>query len=189
MPEGTEPQAAQTIDIEAMTSRIAAEAQRAAAVGTQQAIERVAANNRQEAERRAAAERTQADPVASTILGTVEPALRNIAVRADSGRDAAVFYATRPEAAKYSGQIEARFNELLARGIPVDRASIFNLLMGENLDTVVAERIAQRDEEVKRAEEAATIRGSRGGAPNQVVRDASRMKPDELEQALEGLAF
>jgi hypothetical protein len=193
MPEGTEPQAAPTIDLEAMATRIGQEAQRAAAAGTQQAIERVAANQRAAQERQQQQERTQADPVASTIMGTMEPALRNIAIRADSGRDAAVFYTTTPAAGRFSGVIEARFNDLLARGIPVDRASIWNLIKGEQGLThegiTFEEQIKRRDEEVKRAEEAATIRGSRGGAPSQMVRDARSMSAEDLDKALEDVAF
>ncbi len=193
MPEGTEPQAAQTIDIEALTSRLAAEAQRAAAAGTQQAIERATANQRAAQERQQQQERTQADPVASTILDTVRPMMRELAIKGDSGRDAAVFYTTTPAAGRFSGVIESRFNDLLARGIPVDRASIWNLIKGEQGLTpdglTIEDEIKRRADDVKRAEEAATIRGSRGGAPSAVTRDARSMSADELEQALDGVTF
>jgi hypothetical protein len=196
MPEGTEPQAAPQFDMEAMAQRIAADAQRAAAAGTQQAIDRAtaAANQRQQQhERQQQQERTQADPVASTILNTVGPALRELAIKGDSGRDAAVFYTTTPAAGRFSGVIEGRFNDLLARGIPVDRASIWNLIKGEQGLThdgiTFEEQIKRRDEEVKRAEEAATIRGSRGGAPSQMIRDARAMSPEDLETALDNVAF
>jgi hypothetical protein len=189
----TQPQPVQTVDLEAMASRIAAEAQRAAAAGTQQAIERVAANQRQAQERQQQQERTQADPVANTIMSTVGPVLRELAIKGDSGRDAAVFYTTTPAAGRFSSVIEARFNDLLARGIPVDRASIWNLIKGEQGLThdgiTFEEQIKRRDEEVKRAEEAATIRGSRGAVPSQITRDPFSMAPDELEKAIDGVAF
>ena len=193
MAEDTQPQPAQTIDIEAMTSRIAAEAQRAAAVGTQQAIERVAANQRQAQERQQQQAQTQADPVASTILSTVGPALRELAIKCDSGRDSAAFYCSTPAAGRFSQVIESRFNDLLARGIPVDRASIWNLIKGEQGLThdgiTFEEQIKKRDEEVRRAEEAATIRGSRGGAPSHMVRDPRSMSAEDLDKALEDVAF
>ena len=127
--------------------------------------------------------------MASTILPIVGPALREVAIKADSGRDAAVFYATTPQSHKYSGVIESRFNDLLARGIPVDRASLWNLIKGENQDAFIAEAIKQRDEEVRRAQEAATVRGTRGGAPMAQVRDPHTMTQDELATALENIAF
>lgn len=176
---------APAFDMDALASRL----QQAAAQGTQQAIEGVANRNRQEQERERANAATQADPVASTIMPILAPALRELAIKGDSGRDAAVFYATTPQAAKYSGMIENRFNELLKRGIPVDRASLWNLIKGENQDTFVAEAIKSRDAEVKAAQDAATVRGSRGGAPAGQVREATSMNRDELEKALENIAF
>ncbi len=172
-------------DMDAMASQL----QQAAARGTAQAIENVANRNRQEQETARAAAATQADPVASTIMPILAPALRELAIKGDSGRDAAVFYATTPQAAKYSGVIENRFNELLRRGIPVDRASLWNLIKGENQETFVKEAIAARDQEVKNAQEAATVRGSRGGTPQGQVREATSMSQDELLKALDNVAF
>jgi hypothetical protein len=128
MPEGTEPQAgaAPQFDMAALTAQL----QQAAAQGTQQAIEGVARRNAAEQRAQQAQAATQADPIASTIMPVIAPALRELAIKGDSGRDAAVFYATTPQSHKYSGVIEQRFNELLARGIPVDRASLWNLIKG-----------------------------------------------------------
>jgi hypothetical protein len=186
MAETTETQAAPAaFDMDAMASRL----QQAAAQGTAQAIENVARRNQEQQQQEANARATQADPVASTIMPILAPALRELAIKGDSGRDAAVFYATTPQAAKYSGVIEARFNELLKRGIPVDRASLWNLIKGENQESFVQQAIKDRDEEVKRAQEAATVRGSRGGAPAAQVREASSMSQDELLKALDNVAF
>lgn len=176
--------AAQAFDVNAM----AAQLQNAAAAGTRQAIEAVAARTQQERQEAVRQQQTQADPVASTILQTVEPALRNIAIKGDSGRDAAIFYATTPAAAKYAQQIETRHNELLNRGIPVDRASLWNLIRGENLDAFVEERVKQRDADLKRAQEAETVRGTRG-APMEPVRDAREMSPEDLAKAIENVSF
>ena len=172
-------------DMDAMAARL----QQAAAQGTQQAIEGVARRNQAQQQQQQQAAATQADPVASTIMPILAPALRELAIKGDSGRDAAVFYATTPQAAKYSGVIEQRFNELLARGIPVDRASLWNLIKGENQDSFVKEAIERRDSEVKAAQEAATVRGSRGGAPQGQIREASSMSQDELLKALDNVAF
>lgn len=172
-------------DMDAMAARLT----QAAAQGTQQAIERVAQRNQDSQNRERAAAATQADPVASTIMPILAPALRELAIKGDSGRDAAVFYATTPQAAKYSGVIESRFNELLARGIPVDRASLWNLIKGENQDSFVKEAIERRDAEVKAAQEAATVSGSRGGVPQGQIREASSMTVDELQKALDNVAF
>ena len=182
--------AAPQIDVNAMAERLAA----AAAQGTQQAIERVAARNQAQAAAAEQTRQTQADPVASTILSTVGPALRELAVKGDSGRDAAVFYATAGAGARrFAAQIEARHNELLARGIPVDRASLWNLIKGENgIDDngeTVDQAIKRRDAEVRRAAEAETVRGSRGGAPDPRAVDPYSQAPDELAKSLEGLPF
>jgi hypothetical protein len=185
MAEETQPTPGAGIDMEALAMRL----QNAAAAGTAQAIEGAARRNQQQLQQQEQQRQTQADPVASTIMPVIGPALREVAIKADSGRDAAVFYATTPSSHKYSGLIETRFNELLARGIPVDRASLWNLIKGENQETFVAQAIKERDEEVKKAQEAATVRGSRGGAPAAPVRDASSMTADELSKALEDVAF
>lgn len=174
-----------TFDMNALASQL----QQAAAHGTTQAIEQAANRNRQEQERARADAATQADPVASTIMPLLAPAFRELAIKGDSGRDAAVFYATTPEAAKYSGQIESRFNELLKRGIPVDRASLWNLIKGENMPAFLDAEIKRREADVKAAQDAATVRGSRGGAPAGQVREATSMNRDELEKALENIAF
>lgn len=174
-----------TFDMQAMAHQL----QEAARAGTQQAIEGVARRNQQQQQQQQAVAATQADPVASTIMPILSPVLRELAIKGDSGRDAAVFYATTPQAAKYSGVIEARFNELLARNIPVDRASLWNLIKGENQDSFVKEAIERRDAEVKAAQEAATVRGSRGGAPSGQVREATSMSQDELLKALDNVAF
>jgi hypothetical protein len=176
---------AAAFDMDALAARL----QQSASQGVQQAIEGVARRNQDQQNRERANAATQADPVASTIMPILAPALRELAIKGDSGRDAAVFYATTPQAAKYSGGIEARFNELLARGIPVDRASLWNLIKGENQETFVAEAIKNRDAEVKAAQDAATVRGSRGGAPQGQIREASGMTQDELLKALDNVAF
>ena len=187
MAEETQPQPA-AIDMDALAARL----QQAAAQGTAAAIENVANRNRQQQEQERAAAATQADPIASTIMPVLAPALRELAIKGDSGRDAAVFYATTPAAHRWSGVIEARFNDLLSRGIPVDRASLWNLIKGEQGLTAdgikFEEAVKNRDEAIKRAQEAETIRGSRGGAPAG-QRDASRMTADELATALEDVAF
>lgn len=186
----TEPQAAAApqIDLDALAARL----QQAAAQGTQAAIEGVARRQQHQQAAAAAAAATQADPVASTIMPIIAPALRELAIKGDSGRDAAVFYATTPAAHRFSGQIESRFNDLAARNIPVDRASIWNLIKGEQGLTpgglTFDEAIKQRDEEVKRAQEATTVRGSRG-TPTAPVRDPYSMTPDELASAIDGVAF
>ena len=156
-----QPAAAPQIDMDALAARL----QQAAAQGTAQAIERVANQNTQAQARERAAAATQADPIAQTVLPVVAPALRELAVKADSGRDAAVFYATTPA------------------------ASLWNLIRGENLDKFVTDAIAQRDADVKAAQEATTVRGNRGGAPAQQVREASSMSREELEKSLENVAF
>lgn len=178
--------AAPTFDMAALERKVLSAAQSGAA----QAVESVAARTRAakaDADRAAA---TQADPVASTVLNNPDVAatLRGIAIKADSGRDAAVFYATTPAAAKFSSAIEQRFNLLASQGIPVDRASLFNLIKGENMDTFVEAEIKRRAEEVQRAENAAVAQGSRGVPAAQVL-EARDMKPDELATALEGVSF
>jgi GAF domain-containing protein len=167
--------------------------QDAAARGTTQAIENVSARAQQQAEQREAqaeaSRRTQADPVAQTVWPVVGPALRDVAIKADHGRDAAIFYATNPSAGRYSGQIEARVNELGARNIQVDRHSVFNLLKGENLSSFVDEEIKNRENKIREAEQAAVISGSRGGTIGQQARDPYDMTPEELTQALDNIAF
>lgn len=189
MPEEKETQAAPvtpTFDVAEMERRLSA----AATQGAAQAVEAIAARNRNQAAETARREATQADPVAATVLGNeaVASALRNVAIKADSGRDAAVFYATTPQAAKYSGAIEQRFNHLIAQGVPVDRNSIWNLIKGENMPAFIEEEIKARAEEVKRAEQAAVAQGSRG-VPTGIVREARDMKPEELETALDNVLF
>ena len=180
--------AAQQFDLNAMAERLS----QAAAQGTAQAIERVAQRQQEQARVVQQQQQTQADPVASTILQTVAPHLRELAIKGDSGRDAAVFYATTPAAHRWSGVIEQRFNDLLARNIPVDRASLWNLIKGEQGLTAdgikFEEAVKRRDEEIQRAKDAETIRGSRGGVNTQ-TRDASSMTTDELSKALEDVAF
>lgn len=173
-------------DVAAMERRLSDAATRGAA----QAVEAIAARNRNEVAEQRRREQTQADPVAATVLGNdaVASALRNVAIKADSGRDAAVFYSTTPAAAKYSAAIEQRWNHLTAQGIPVDRASIWNLIRGENLGTFVDEEIKNRAEEIKRAEREAVAQGSRGVVPA-IVREARDMKPEELETALDNVLF
>jgi hypothetical protein len=182
-------------DMDALATKIGEATAAAAAKGTTAAIEGIAQRNRQQQQldqqNRDRVAATQADPVASTVLGNeaVAGALRTVAIKADSGRDAAVFYATTPDAAKYSGVIEGRFNDLIARGIPVDRASIWNLVRGENLGTFVEAEIKRRDEEVKRASDAAVAQGSRGGAPNTQIVDAHELSAEDLAKALENVSF
>lgn len=173
-------------DVEAMEQRLATAAQ----AGAARAVESIAARTRADQQTRAAAERTQADPVASTVMGNeaVASAFRTVAIKADMGRDAAVFYATTPAAAKYSAAIEQRKNQLAAQGIPVDSASVWNLIRGENLPAFIEEEIQNRAAAVKRAEDAAVAQGSRG-VPNSQVRQARDLKPDELAQALDNVLF
>jgi hypothetical protein len=181
--------AAPQFDMNAMADRLA----QAAAVGTQQAIERVAQRNQQQQQAVERERAVQADPVASTILQTVAPHLRDIAVKGDHGRDAAVFYATTPGAHKHSGLIESRINQLASQGIHVDRASVFNLIKGEmgltHEGVTFEEAIKRRDEDVRRAEEAATVRGSRGGAPTTRLVDPYSLTTEDLGKALEDVNF
>src|SRR5712664_3278172 len=107
MPEETQAApAAPQFDMDALAEQLT----RAAARGAAQTIESVAQRQQEQARVVAQQQQTQADPVASTILQTVAPHLRELAIKGDSGRDAAVFYATTPASHRWSGVIEQRFN-------------------------------------------------------------------------------
>lgn len=190
-PTQAPPAATATLSDEAMaaiSAKIAAESAAAVKAG----IAEVARSNQRQAEQAQRQKAQAEDPVAAAVLPVVAPFLRDIGIKADHGRDAAIFYSTTPEAGPYSGQIEARCSELTARGIPVDRHSVWNLIKGENLDSFIDKEIERRAQAVKDAEEARTIRGTRGGEPRGRVLDADTartMGADDLAKALDGIAF
>ncbi len=136
---------------------------------------------------REAAGRVAADPVAQVVAPYLTPVVATMNLKSDDAKDAAIFYSTTPEASKFSAHIEAKFNECVQRGQPMNRASIWQWLKGS--EAYIAERIKQHDQEVETARQAQTLQGNRGGVPSGAPAVDVNASDDELSKALEGVQF
>lgn len=140
----------------------------------------------QQAQRQAAG-----DPIYTGVVRPyVEPALRQVALEAQSARDAAVFYSTNPQAAKYTQWIERDFEAAKSAGMPVDRRTVFNHLVGANFDHFTRER----EEQLRHAAAAGTTVGPAGvgrsdAATTLDAATARTMDFDALEAAVKSRGF
>lgn len=132
----------------------------------------------------------QPDPVGDVINPYLAPVARLVNLKADSAIDAATFYATVKDAAPHSAEIEAKFNECVQKGMPMNRISIWQWMQGANIDKIVEQRIKNRDAEIEAARQAQTLQGSRGGVPTGGRPSVDiNATDDELASAVHGLEF
>lgn len=130
-----------------------------------------------------------ANPMQSLIDPIIQPHLRRLEAQTAAAQDAAIFYASTPEAAKYRDEIEKGFNQMLSQGSPVARAGIWDWYKGKNQQKFIDAAIKDHDSELqkaKEAEDAATGHGP-GGKARQT--DAYTMTEEELGKALENVSF
>ena len=158
--------------------------------GTQAALEARATEEEQARQAHAAQEAAAArgkDPVRGVVMDAVGNDLAEIAFRARAAEDAAKFYLIHPEAKDFAGDVEKKFNELAAVGNAQDRESIWYWLKGKDFDKFHA--AALEAQERKKAEDA-MVPGP-GGQLTRVrqVQDPYAMSSEELEKALDGIAF
>ncbi len=143
--------------------------------------------------------RHQPAAAASDPIGEmIEPYVRPHVERAEraaklaelSAQDASMFYASHPDlSAEDRTEIEKRFAGLRANGVPFQREDILKHYRGENLDKEVDRRIKAREDAAKRAANAGAVVGP--GSPDKVqsFKNPHDMSTEELEKALDGVAF
>lgn len=133
---------------------------------------------------------TGRDPIADVIAPVVNPMMQAAILQGQAGQDAAVFYATTPQAAKHASFIEERFQHSMAQGRPIKRSDLWHHYRGEHFEKFAAEEQAQREEAARLAEQAATVGG---GMPRTLVgatpKDPHDMQPDEMDTYLSDKAF
>jgi len=132
---------------------------------------------------------TEPDPVADVLRPYVVPLAQAMNLKADDAKDAAIFYHTTAEAGAFAADIEAKFNECVANGRPMNRASIWQWYKGANFDKFADARQKHRDDEIKRAREAQTVQGSRGGVPAGRPQIDVNASDEDLASAIRGLQF
>lgn len=158
--------------------------------GTTAALEAKAAEDaaaRQAQADQAAAAARGKDPVRGVVMDAIGDELRETRFEARAAADAAKFYLIHPEAKDYAGDIEKKFYELAASGNAQDRETVFYWMRGKDFDKFHA--AANQQAESSKANEA-MVPGP-GGTLTRVrqVQDPYTMTPDELEKALDGVAF
>ncbi len=141
-----------------------------------------------------AAAATSGDPIGDMIDPYVRPhverAERAAKLAELAAQDAAVFYADHPDlSAEDRKEIEKRFAGLRANGVPFQREDILKHYRGENIDKEVDRRIKSREDAAKRAANAGAVVGP--GSPDKVqsFKNPHDMSTEELEKALDGVAF
>lgn len=97
------------------------------------------------------------NPLAEVIAPIVNPHLRKLGVEAASARDAAIFYATHPEAIKYKDDIERGWEAMAKAGVYLTREAIFNHWKGQNIDKVLEDRAKAAQEAERAARERAGV--------------------------------
>ena len=134
------------------------------------------------------------DPVKELVDPYVQPyvqrAERSAALAEEIASDAASFYSKhRDLESKDIDEIEKRFRALRANGVPFKREDILAHYRGENLDKEVEKRIKSREEAAVKAANAAAVVGPGSPDKARTFTDPNKMSTDELEKALDGVAF
>lgn len=141
-----------------------------------------------------------AGPEPGAVAEFLKPAIDPISKKVDQNQlialgaaDAAQFYAGNDFAVQNKGVIEAKFNELMAKGNPADRANILQWMTGINGPLRDKYTEFSTQQQVK-AEQAAAFAGTAGpGAAGQRGAIASKnpmeLSDDELDKQVQGVAF
>lgn len=129
-----------------------------------------------------------ADPMADLIRPHVEPGLRASQLAALDAKDAAVFYATTPEAAAFRDKVEGAAQKLMAAGTPFVREDIWKWFLGGNPD--VYAKVTKDKSDLAAARAAGATHVGPGSPPKQdAVKQALDMTPEELSKEMEGRTF
>lgn len=175
---------------DALASRIRGEVRGALGEMAQQA-QQAQAQQAQQVQQQRAQQQAAGDPIYNAVIKPyVEPALRQMSVQTQGAVDAVGFYAEHPEALKYRGTIEQQFNEMAQRGVPFDRATIYNHYKGANFDQFVKD---QQENLQRVAAQGATVGapgvGRPGGLPVLDAAAAKTMPFEDLERAIKTRMF
>lgn len=180
--------AAPAIDMAALEAAM----QRSVTAGIQSMAEKAAQEQQQrelQAQLQAQQREREADPVHKTVQPIVQPALNQLNLKADNAFDYAQFYHEHPEATKYRSDVEGKFNEFLSKGLPIQRRDVWKWVQGEKMDEIVKDRMTQREADERRAHEAATVNGSRGGVNFITHADPDAMDDAQLGELMNGRTF
>lgn len=110
------------------------------------------------------------DPILSAVYPALKPFLENATLSGLAGQDAAVFYATNPQAAAHADEIEKRFSQSVAQNRPMRRQDLYFHLKGERFDQFVEADNAARKAAEERAALASTVGG---GSPRTLQQEPS----------------
>lgn len=130
------------------------------------------------------------DPILDAVGPSLAPYFAANQLEAQSASDAAVFYATTPQAAPHAKYLEEQFDKFKGEGRPVRRADLWLHYKGANFAQFYEQETKEREEAARRAELASTV-GS--GAARTVGLDPAKpfndMSGDELDGYLADKAF
>ena len=169
-------------------SAIAQIAKDAATAALKEADSAREAKEAQAAQAAAQASRNE-DPLRQVLLKELGPDIARATLMAADAQDAARFYSGNPEAGKYREQVEAKSSELMARGEPMDRQSIFYYIRGKDFDKFRTDANEAERQQQARANSAAIVIGGEavGLRPTmELPSDPWSMSADELEKHMAG---
>ncbi len=135
------------------------------------------------------------DPVRDFLNPYLEPMQRAVVVRTEAAMDAATFYSDPdPKQArlksKLRGEVEQLFSQQLQQGQYIPRENLFHYLRGLKFQEFVDAEIAEREQAREQAKQAQGVgTGSARPMGQQNTKQPWEMTPEELERALDGVAF
>lgn len=129
------------------------------------------------------------NPLKAIIEPYVQPGIKRAQLEASSASDVAYFYHAHPEALKYKEDLEKARKACLEQGTPYTMQTLWELYRGsaKNFDKFVKDGIEAEKAKIAEAEDAATIGG--GIRATKTVKNPFDMNHDELDKAMEGIAF
>ena len=133
---------------------------------------------------------SQAQQDGDPLLKVMKPYLDPLNTQVQSAIDAATFYTSNHDAAKYKDEIEAIHRNWLSRGITVTRDEAWHNVRGRHLNDFVDSTIAERTAAAETAKQAGALgpgMSRNPGAPT--LLDHKNMSLDDLEKALQNVSF
>lgn len=134
------------------------------------------------------APRATENPLEAVMKPILESHLRPVTIAAASAQDAAVFYATHPEALPHRAEIEKAFNALVQQGTPFNREAVWDWYVGKKRREGVDVYANIEEQKVAQAQAAQGVDGGVKPQPGQ-IKDAFTATDDELKKAMEGVSF
>jgi len=130
----------------------------------------------------------EADPLLNALDQVTAPKIDKATLIAEGAQDAAVFYATHPEAVKHTDALEASFKDMMDQGRPFTRAALFEWFKGKNFEKFHEEKVNADKKTAEEAEHSTTV--DSGGRPvlesPKVDEDSS---DDDLNKVVENAQF